>query len=297
MDYTKCKGHFGHIVVAVPVVNPICLKKLKWIVRYICKKCKRIVIAKLIKKYKQAASCFHCLASRTSEDMLDVDKIEDLEEVSKILINMCQENFDVLNIKGCHPKNCIMHYFPIIPTCARSFLINKDESFDDDLTCQLSEIIKTNNVVKKILSSGMKANAKDLQRLVFCIKTHYDNGKKKTRHSASGHACEGISDTLRRKDGHIRNHLCGKRVNQEARTVLGGYASLRIDQVGIPKDICKVLNKPMVINSLNYNLAEKLIREKKVNHFQKGERKISLKFHNPMIDIGDIFHVHLMEGD
>ena len=179
MDYTKCKGHFGHIVVAVPVFNPICLKKLKWIVRYICKKCKRIVIAKLIKKYKQAASCFHCLASRTSEDMLDVDKIEDLEEVSKILINMCQENFDVLNIKGCHPKNCIMHYFPIIPTCARSFLINKDESFDDDLTCQLSEIIKTNNVVKKILSSGMKPNAKDLQRLVFCIKTHYDNGKKK----------------------------------------------------------------------------------------------------------------------
>ena len=79
--------------------------------------------------------------------------------------------------------------------------------------------------------------------------------------------------------------------------MLGGYASLRIDQVGIPKDICKVLTKPMVINSLNYNLAEKLIREKKVNHFQKGERKISLKFHNPMIDIGDIFHVHLMEGD
>ena len=79
--------------------------------------------------------------------------------------------------------------------------------------------------------------------------------------------------------------------------MLGGYASLRIDQVGIPKDICKVLTKPMVINSLNYNLAEKLIREKKVNHFQKGERKISLKFHNPMIYIGDIFHVHLMEGD
>ena len=22
MDYTKCKGHFGHIVLAVPVVNP-----------------------------------------------------------------------------------------------------------------------------------------------------------------------------------------------------------------------------------------------------------------------------------
>ena len=24
MDYTKCKGHFGHIALAIPVVNPIC---------------------------------------------------------------------------------------------------------------------------------------------------------------------------------------------------------------------------------------------------------------------------------
>ena len=72
-----------------------------------------------------------------------------------------------------------MHYFPIIPTYARPFLTNKDESFDDDLTCWLSEIIKANNMVKKFLSSGMKPNAKDLQRLVFRINTYYDNGKKR----------------------------------------------------------------------------------------------------------------------
>ena len=82
-----------------------------------------------------------------------------------------------------------------------------------------------------------------------------------------------------------------------ARTVLGGDASLTIDQVGIPKDICKVLTKPMVVNSLNNDQAEKLIREKKVNYIKKGEQKISLKFHKPKIDIEDILHVHLMEGD
>ena len=80
--------------------------------------------------------------------MFDVDNIEDLEEVSKILTDMCQEDIDVLNIQGCHPKSCIMHYFPTIPTCARSFLTNKDKSFENDLTCQLSEIIKANNLVK-----------------------------------------------------------------------------------------------------------------------------------------------------
>ena len=79
--------------------------------------------------------------------------------------------------------------------------------------------------------------------------------------------------------------------------MLGGGASLNIDQVGIPKDICKVLNKPMVVNSLNYGLAENPIRGKKVNYVQKRERKIGLKFHRSVIDIEDILYVHFMEGD
>ena len=137
--------------------------------------------------------------------------------------------------------------------------------------------------MKKIFSSGMKLNAKDLQRHVFRINNYCDNGNKKSRHSASGHAYEVISDKLRRKGGHTRKHLCTKRVNQEARTVLGGDPSLKVDQIGIPEDVCKVLTKPMVVNSPNYDLAEKIIQEKKVNYIQKGERKISLKFHKPVL--------------
>ena len=110
------------------------------------------------------------------------------------------------------------------------------------------------------------------------------------------HADNEISDILRGKGGHIRKHLCGKRVSQGARTVLGGDPSLKIDQSGIPKDICKTLTKPMVVNSLKLWLVRKTHREKKVNYIQKGELKISLKFHKPVIDIGDILHVHLMKN-
>ena len=60
-----------------------------------------------------------------------------------------------------------MHYFPIIATCARPFLIKKDKSFDDDLTCQLSEITKAKNLVKKFLSSGIRPNAKTFYALFF----------------------------------------------------------------------------------------------------------------------------------
>ena len=132
MDSTKCNCHFGHMALAVPVVNPICLKQLKWTVKHICKKFNSL---NSIKNYKQSskymdkvASCFYCSAPRTSNNMFDVDNIEgaNLEEVSKTLTNICQEDIDVLSIQGCHPKSCIMHYFPIIPTCARPFLTNKD---------------------------------------------------------------------------------------------------------------------------------------------------------------------------
>ena len=53
----------------------------------------------------------------------------------------------------------------------------------------------------------------------------------------------------------------------------------------------------MVVNSLNYDLEKNFILEEKVNYIQKGERKNSLKFHKPVIDLGDILHVHLMKWD
>ena len=84
---------------------------------------------------KLQAGCivFSLFSPQISDDMFDVDNMEDLEEVSKILTNMCQGDIDILNIKRCHAKSCIMHYFPIIPTCTRPFLASKDDD-DDDLT-------------------------------------------------------------------------------------------------------------------------------------------------------------------
>ena len=227
--------------------------------------------------------------------MFDVNNIEDLEEVSKTLINMCQEDIALLNIKRCHPKSCIMHYFPKISTCARSFLIIKDQSFDDDLTCKLSEIIKANNLVNKFLSLGIRPN--QMQKIfdaLFFASTVIMTLEKKEQDSASGHAYEGISDTLKRKGGHIRKHLCRKRVNQGARTVLGGNASLKIDQIGIPKG--KMLTKPMVINNLNYDRRKTDLRQKG-KLYSKRRTKNLFEVSQTRIDIGDILHMHLMKGD
>ena len=104
-----------------------------------------------------------------------------------------------------------MHCFPIIPTCARPFLTNKDESFDNDLTFQLSEIIKANNLVKKFISSGMNPNAKDIQRLAFCINTYYDNGKKKEQTFCLGSCIRGDKrHTKEKRQAHQKTFMWKK---------------------------------------------------------------------------------------
>ena len=54
-----------------------------------------------------------------------------------------------------------MHNFPIIPNCARPYLSIKDGSFDDDLICELADIVRANNTIK----SEAPASSKDYQRL------------------------------------------------------------------------------------------------------------------------------------
>ena len=120
--------------------------------------------------------------------MFDVDNIEDLEEVSKTLTNMCQEDIVVLNIKGCHPKSCIMHCFPITPTCATPFLTNKDESFDNDLACQLFWDNKGQQCGEKIYLLGYETQCKGPSTPCFLHQHLLRQRKKKSRHSASDHA-------------------------------------------------------------------------------------------------------------
>ena len=305
MDFTRCTGHFGHIVLATPIVNPVAKKQFKWAAQHICRSCGRVMITSEhlrlqgIKSYKtnskyieKVACCFHC-----SQPKEPFDVETELEELKAKLEGLCKEDVRVLNMKGCHPKDLILQNFPIIPTCARPYLSNKDGSFDDDLTCQLSDIIKVNSAIGKTLITGIKPTLKEIQKLDFKITTYFDNNKKKSRHSASGHAYVGIKGLLGRKQGLIRKYLSGKRANQGSRTVIGGDTTLKIDEVGVPLEVCKILTKPLTVNSLNFELISGFMRDKKVNYLQKGDRKISLKFCTPQLEIGDKAHVQLMKGD
>ena len=154
-----------------------------------------------------------------------------------------------------------MYYFPITPTCARPFLTYMDESFDDDLTCQLSEIIKINNLMKNFSLWVWSPLQRTFNDLLF-ISTIITTTGKKEQVFCLGPCIRGDKWHTEEKRQTCQKTFMWKKVNQGARTVLGGNPSLKIDQIGIFKDVFKALTKSMVANSLNYDLAERLIREK-----------------------------------
>ena len=46
LDFTKCKGHFGYLVLGDPLVKPIVKKQFKWVPQHLCRNCGRVIIMK-----------------------------------------------------------------------------------------------------------------------------------------------------------------------------------------------------------------------------------------------------------
>ena len=44
LDFTKCKGHFGYIVLGIPIVNLIVKKQFKWVTQHLRRNCGRVII-------------------------------------------------------------------------------------------------------------------------------------------------------------------------------------------------------------------------------------------------------------
>ncbi|SYV97526.1 DNA-directed RNA polymerase subunit beta', partial [Mycoplasmopsis edwardii] len=73
-----------------------------------------------------------------------------------------------------------------------------------------------------------------------------DNARKKPTpvSSRDNHPLKCISDGLTGKKGRFRQNLLGKRVDYSARSVIVGGPSLKMYEVGVPRDIAAKLFEP-----------------------------------------------------
>ena len=122
----------------------------------------------------------------------------------------------------------------------------------------------------------------------------------------SGRALKSISERHKGKTGRVRGNLMGKRVDYSARSVITPDPELSISELGVPMKIAKNITKPVEVQEHNINFLYYLVKNGPQNYpgakilEKKNGVSISLGYvdrNNVKLEIGDIVHRHMLDGD
>ena len=69
----------------------------------------------------------------------------------------------------------------------------------------------------------------------------------------------GLKQIIEKKDGLLRMHMMGKRVNYACRTVITPDPNLDIDEIGVPEAFARKLTYPVPVTPLNVTQLSQLI--------------------------------------
>ena len=86
------------------------------------------------------------------------------------------------------------------------------------------------------------------QELQINVNHVVDRDMNKTSDSA---VCLGLKQIIEKKEGIIRMHMMGKRVNYAARSVITPDPNLDIDEIGIPEAFALKLTYPVPVTPWN----------------------------------------------
>ncbi|XP_012263608.2 DNA-directed RNA polymerase III subunit RPC1 [Athalia rosae] len=212
------------------------------------------------------------------------------------------------------PKDLILTRIPVPPICIRPSIVSdvKAGTNEDNLTMKLSEIVFINDVIQKHRQSGAKVQMynEDWEFLqLHCalyVNSEMSGIPLNMQPKKSG---RGLVQRLKGKQGRFRGNLSGKRVDFSSRTVISPDPNLRIEQVGVPIHVAKILTYPERVNSCNIDLMRKLVQNGPDVHpganfvqQRSTEFKKFLRYGNRLkiaqeLKYGDIVERHLRDED
>ncbi|XP_076181654.1 RNA polymerase I subunit RpI1 [Ptiloglossa arizonensis] len=150
-----------------------------------------------------------------------------------------------------HPQSQV--YKTIIQDCL--VLRNIIQTIQDGDTNQLPEEgrlvfeqIKGNTAIEKLHNAW--------QSLQINVDHLMDRDMNKTADSAN---CQGLKQVIEKKEGVIRMHMMGKRVNFAARSVITPDPNLNIDEIGIPETFAMKLTYPTPVTPWNVVYLRQLV--------------------------------------
>ena len=278
----ECLGHPGMIELARPVVHIKYIPILDVVLRSTCEACGKVLIKDendlkkplkdRIKKAKDGKKCPHCgiVQERVKLEKPSTFKVGKRRlfpsEIRERLAKVSDEDLKILgiNAKTLRPEWAILTLLMVPPVTVRpSITLESGERSEDDLTHKLSDIIRANQRLWENLNAGApEVIIEDLWDLLqYHITTFFDNSIARVppaRHR-SGQPLKTITERIKGKEGRIRKNLAGKRVNFSARTVISPDPNLKINEVGVPLDIAKIITVAERVTTFNLERCKKLI--------------------------------------
>ena len=291
----------------------------------------------MIPKIKKVKTSYTInLVAENNVQFLNADNIQDTKKIKEILTaekcynilkNISDVDCEILGFpKENRPEMMIIKTFPVPPVAVRPS--SKSDNFitisyEDDLTIQISNIVMTNQTVKKYKDKEKSSNKNIIYKTVdgnlhalllqyriweFCKNNSMPFFKSEMR---NGKILKSVSTRLNGKMGRIRLNLMGKRIEFSARTVIGADPYLDINELGIPLKIAMNLTIPEKVTRNNIDRLTEMIKNGKSKYpganyvISKNATdptksymiKLAYRKENIILKFGDIVERHLMDGD
>ena len=211
------------------------------------------------------------------------------------------------------PENLILQKLLVPPVPIRPSVAMDvgGGSNEDDLTVKLQEIIDVNVALELALQKG--PHTKTIVEAWDFLQTQvaqYINGEMPGLQRPIGaKPMRGLCQRLKGKQGRFRGNLSGKRVDFSARTVISPDPNLRVDQVGVPKQVAIIMTYPERVSRYNIDKLRECVRNGPGTHpganlirLKDGNFVKSLAFCNretaaKYLKIGDIVERHMEDDD
>jgi len=288
-----CPGHFGHLVLNYPVINPLCIKDvIRWL-KVICFRCGNLIIEKDIKcpKSKKLAEyakiahglknsiCHVCTAwhPHINKDKQDPTKILLEKYDAKVLVHqgtMYNHQISLVFNKVSdetvlklgkplmsHPRNFVMGIIPIPPNTVRPDIKISGgiRSNNNDITTAAKKIVEINEtlpiVIPDVVPFELDRKYTNLNLLYHEMINGSTTGSSKLKVVPEiGKQLASLKSRLPRKPGRIRQNLMGKRVEYMMRSVITCDNSLKINEVGVPIQIARNIQIPVTVQEYNRDL-------------------------------------------
>ena len=159
-----------------------------------------------------------------------------------------------------HPRKLIINIMRVPPNTVRPDIkkIGGGRSNNNDLTTLTKAIVEINNglpaIIPKDISSDLEVNSTNLDMAYYELVKGSSASSGKNKITTNTNRPPGsLSSRFPTKTGRIRRNLMGSRTWYTARSVITCDPMLRIDELGIPKEIAEEIQIPEVVNATNRN--------------------------------------------